>query len=125
VLTLTPVLKCPECNAEIGRDQFRTRSPWKCPGCGCPLKFSRNYKNISGWITLAISMGLSYIVGLRGFLLWIGGVVMFFPVGLIVRVPLSWIIKTRLERCYPDGEESHFTSLSIDETDSSARPKQP
>jgi hypothetical protein len=80
---------------------------------------------MNGFATLALSMALCYVIGLHGLLLFLAGFVMWIPISLIVTVPFAWVIRPSLEPYYSTKEESHFTSLSINENDSSERPKQP
>jgi hypothetical protein len=70
-------------------------------------------------------MTLCAIMGLRGLLLLVAAVLIFFPITVILAVPFAWVIRPSLEPYYSTEEESHFTSLSINENDSSERPKQP
>jgi len=74
---------------------------------------------------LALSMALCDLIGLHGLMLFVAGLVMWAPLLLVLTVPLAWVIRPSLEPYYSTEEESHFTSLSINENDSSERPKQP
>jgi FPG/IleRS zinc finger protein len=120
-----PPLECPQCGAKIGRERFKGRAPWTCPKCAQRLRLSRTYARMNGFATLALSMALCYVIGLHGLLLFLAGFVMWIPISLIVTVPFAWVIRPSLEPYYSTKEESHFTSLSINENDSSERPKQP
>lgn len=120
-----PTLECPQCGTKIGKEHFKGRAPWKCPKCAQRLRLSRTYATVSGVVTLALSMTLCAIMGLRGLLLLVAAVLIFFPITVILAVPFAWVIRPSLEPYYSTEEESHFTSLSINENDSSERPKQP
>jgi hypothetical protein len=56
-------------------------------------------------------------------LLFVAGFVIWVPTSLAVTVPLAWVIRPSLEPYYSTEEESHFTSLSINENDSTERRK--
>jgi hypothetical protein len=120
-----PTLECPQCGTKIRREDFKGKSPWTCPKCAQRLRLSRTYARINGFATLALSMALCYVIGLHGLLLFVAGFVMWVPISLVVTVPFAWITRPSLEPYYSADEESHFTSLSINENDRSGRPKQP
>src|SRR5690242_6940403 len=103
-----PTLNCPYCQATINRSQFKTRPPWKCPGCSRLLQFSRTYSGTCALISLGVSMAFSYGLGLRGWFLPVLGFVLWFPAALIFTFPFSWAVRPRLQGY---GNEAHFTSL--------------
>ncbi len=109
----------------MGKEHLKGRAPWTCPKCALRLRLSRTYARLNGFATLALSMALSYVIGLHGLLLFVAGFLMWVPISVIVTVPFAWLIRPSLEPYYSTEEESHFTSLSINENDSSERPKQP
>jgi hypothetical protein len=70
-------------------------------------------------------MALCYLIGLHGLMLFVAGFVVWAPLLLVLTVPFAWVIRPPLEPYYSTEEESHFTSLSINENDNSEPPKQP
>src|SRR5271156_140843 len=119
---LMPTFECPQCGASMASEQAKRRPPWTCPKCGQRLRLSRTYTTVSGVVTLALSMALCDLMGLHGLTLFVAGFVMWIPISLILTVPFAWVIRPSLEPYYSTEEESHFTSLSINENDSSERP---
>jgi hypothetical protein len=113
-----PAVTCPNCGTLIHRSQFATKPPWTCPTCSIKLRFSRNRSGAEGWIGLIASFEFCYVFGLRGWMLLIGGFLVWLPVSFVLLGILNWTWRPRLEQYYPPGE-GHFTSLSLDRPDSS------
>jgi hypothetical protein len=120
-----PARECPQCGTKIGKEYFKGREPWTCPKCAQRLRLSRTYATVSGVVTLALSMALCDLIGLHGLMLFVASFVMWAPLLVVLAVPFAWVIRPSLEPYYSTEEESHFTSLSVNETDNSERPKQP
>jgi len=116
-----PTLSCPECATVLDKNKFKAGTPFACPGCSRRFQFSRGYSRVGGLIALVVSYLSLYVLGARGWPLLIGGLVMWFPAVLILVVPLSWLIRPRLEPYYHTEEERHFITMFPDETDDSKR----
>jgi hypothetical protein len=78
---------------------------------------------MKGLIAIALSFSVSYLVGLRGWLLLVAGFVLWFPATSLMVVILSLIVRPQLQPYSASGEESHFTSLSLNEPAGSGIPE--
>lgn len=74
-----PVLKCPACNAILDNREVRAGRPLICPSCSASWQLSTLQANIGGISALAITIGISYLFGLRELWLLLASVVMWFP----------------------------------------------
>ena len=92
-------LKCPNCGT-IMTEQCEGRPPWTCPQCASKARPFRPYVNFCFWSTLGIALAFFYLLGLRGWRLFIAAVVMWIPlVGLTA--PLVRKMTPRLEPYSP------------------------
>lgn len=77
--------------------------------------------SIKGWLALAMSGAFVYLIGVRGWLIPLIALLLWFPAGMVLVAALSFIVPPRLEPCTDSGEVSHFTSLFPDEKDISSK----
>ena len=107
----------------------RPGKPLVCPTCAAKLQPSRAQLRLSEVVALCLSIGLGYLLGLRGVWLAVFVVIFWFPVGMIWHFIFVRIAPPRFEAYEPrpplPWEAGRFTTLSLGDRGDSDGPKQP
>jgi hypothetical protein len=85
-------LSCPACLHQLQWRELDFRVPFRCSACHAELRIPSSYGRIGGFIALAVSVGLAYAFGARGFSFAAIVGVAFFPImwiAFIVHVAVS------------------------------------
>ncbi|HEV3219339.1 MAG TPA: hypothetical protein VGZ48_06180 [Candidatus Acidoferrales bacterium] len=101
VSIFTSITKCPACGAVMPKDQYKARKPWICPNCSKQFQLSPTYKQVVALATLAVVVIFFYLLGLRGFRLFVATFVMWFPLLILVTFILNRLIALPLEEYRP------------------------
>jgi hypothetical protein len=117
--------RCPFCGAKMPTETYEGWKPWKCPGCARELQFSEAYS----WIVLlcffAVALLSLYLLGLRGWQLFVTVVLAGFFLTLVLTGPLHRIAPPRLEPYRPPPwKENKFVTLFPRERVDSDEPKE-
>jgi hypothetical protein len=76
--------KCPFCGTMMPNSKFRASEPWVCPGCSQGLMVSRTWGNAVTWGSIGFTFLVLFILGFRGLRLIVAGIVLWFPVQLLL-----------------------------------------
>ena len=99
-------------------EEYKGWKPWKCPDCSAELQFSESY----GWIVQLCLFGVAllslYLMGLRGWQL-LGGVLLVGSLLTVVLVgPLHRIVPPKLEPYRPPSWRKHGRAATLFPRDS-------
>ena len=92
-----PLLSCPFCNATLDNTKVRHGKPVVCPSCSARLQPSTRQIDLGNLIALAITIGLCYLFGLRGFWLLAASVVLWFPVLVVWTFVFLRLVRPRFK----------------------------
>jgi hypothetical protein len=94
-----PDVNCPACGATMPRK----RNPLTCLACSKQFQISQTYRRIVAWGLMGLLFTFFYLLGLRGWQLFVAAIVLWFPI-LGLSIPLLYrIIPPRLEPYQPAG----------------------
>jgi hypothetical protein len=79
--------RCPFCGAKMPTEEYKGWKPWKCPGCSAELQFSQADGFILQLCFLGLALLLLYLLGLRGWQLGVGTVLLGGCTGIRTRWP--------------------------------------
>ena len=74
-----PNVKCPACGTVMPWRGFHAGKPWICPGRFHQFQIKRSRFNGLGLWAAGLALGASYLTGVRGWLLLVATVVLWFP----------------------------------------------
>ena len=84
-----PTAKCPACGTVLPGRQFHAGKPWKCMQCSRSFRIAIWYSNAIFWGSLALTITVCLIVGLRHLELLLAVIVLFVPVDLALTYALN------------------------------------
>jgi hypothetical protein len=109
--TIRPLHKCPVCSALI-EDANATRRPFECPGCDSKLNYSPK-----PWVIQVLNFSVLPLTALMLYEINVGliwGLILFFPVDLIVFFSLVLIFPVLAPSlCALQAERSRFQALEL------------
>jgi hypothetical protein len=82
-------------------EEYNSWKPWVCPGCSAELQFSKAQGSIMQLYFFGIALLLLYLVGVRGWQLAVGTVLLGFALAFVLSGPLTRILPPRLEPFAP------------------------
>jgi len=99
---LAPLYRCPFCRSSF-RHNFPPRGrPVTCPTCARQLMTPNWFKNLVFWSGVGLAILLSWLVDLRGPWLFIGTILLAFPILVVWSLSLGQIIPTPLTPYLPE-----------------------
>ena len=91
--------KCPSCGSLLPTERYRAGGvPWICPSCSAEWQLARWYQHVGGWGALVLSLMLFFLLGLRGWQLFVAAILMWLPVATLCTFLLNRMFPPPLER---------------------------
>jgi hypothetical protein len=104
--------RCPFCGTRMKPEEYRGFYPWKCPGCSKELQFAARRNYIVQLISFGGALLLLYLLGVSGWQLFVGTVVVGVLLVLIFVGPLERLLPAPLEAyAPPPWREKKITTL--------------
>ncbi len=108
--------KCPFCGTRMPTETYRGWQPWLCPGCSHALQFSTKYDIVLQLCTFGIALLCLYSVGVAGWHLAVGTILVGLVLTVVAAGPLSRVIPPRLEPYEPPPwKQPKYLTLFPDE----------
>ena len=108
-------------------EQYKGWKPWVCSGCSAELQFSESHDLTLQLCFFGIALLPLYLLGVRGWQLAVGIVLVGFALAFVLGGPLTRILPPRLEPYRPlpplPWKESNVTTLFPREHVDSDNPK--
>jgi hypothetical protein len=99
---LTPLYRCPSCRSSFRHNFPQRGRPVTCPTCARQLMAPIWFKNLVFWSGVGLAILISWFVELRGPWLFIGTILLAFPVLVVWSLSLGQIIPTPLKPFLPE-----------------------
>ncbi|SRR5581483_149983 len=111
--------RCPFCGTKMPTEEYKGWTPWKCPGCSAELQFSEAHGLILQVCFVGLALLLLYLLGLRGWELAVGAVLLGFALAVVFGAPFDRILPRRLElyRPPPWKEDKRVSLFSREHAD--------
>jgi hypothetical protein len=103
-----PTLKCPFCGGLLRNAEVYPGRPLVCPTCAARLQPSEHQQWLSGFIALCITLAVLYFLGVRGIWLFVGTIVLWFPVYLMWGFIFMRMVTPRFEAYIPKDYKGLF-----------------
>jgi hypothetical protein len=95
-------MHCPQCDIGIGLKQIRYPR-FKCLKCDCDLCVPASFQLKTLGLGVSIAFWGAYLIGLKGLILIISGVVCSFIIGAIIELIALLVAPPSIERYMPPG----------------------
>jgi endogenous inhibitor of DNA gyrase (YacG/DUF329 family) len=88
---------CPECGKEIDWRKEAHLQPFECPQCGATLKFSPAHPRAVQVVGAFLALLICRTAGLTGGELWLGAIILWVPMFMVVGFLATLILPYKLE----------------------------
>jgi hypothetical protein len=92
-------LICAACSRPLPLAVVDFRTPFACPSCGTVVRVPLRYGKWLALVTILVTTGSAYVLGIEGLKLIVAVVIGFFPVTMLVGSVARRVVPPKLEIC--------------------------